>query len=237
MSKQPEQLGFYATPEHACSYLPEQKATTLFADPNYPKNKQLYSALASIGFRRSGEHVYQPYCQRCNACVPIRLDVNRFRASRNQRRNLKLNKDLHCHVRTTAFHVEHFQLYKKYIASRHAGGGMDNPTESSYLEFLTADWADSRFLEFRCGDKLIAVAVIDLMDDALSAVYTWFDPDEAARSPGRYAILYEIGLAREYQYRWLYLGYWIGSCNKMSYKTEYKPYQCYLNNQWLESTN
>lgn len=237
MSRKPENLGFYATPEHECSYLPDRMATTLFADPEFPKTRALYSALSSIGFRRSGEHVYQPYCRNCMACIPIRIPVNDFRPSRNHRRNWKRNRDLTCHVEEPVFNDEHFALYRKYIGTRHPGGGMDNPSPDTYMEFLTASWADTRFVEFRHDGKLLAVAVLDMMQDALSAVYTFYDPDESARSPGRYAILYEIELARTYRYNWLYLGYWIDECDKMRYKAEYRPHERYVGNQWVRSDN
>lgn len=236
MSKQSDSLGFYATPEHACSYLAGQQATTLFADPDYPKNKKIYTALASIGFRRSGEHVYQPYCRNCSACIPIRIPVSTFTPDRNQKRTWKRNRDLNCYIREAAFDPEHFQLYKKYIDTRHAGGGMDNPDEKSYMEFLSASWTDTRFIEFRHEGKLVAVAVIDLMENALSAVYTWFDPSCSSRSLGRYAVLYEIELAREYSYSWLYLGYWIDQCDKMKYKNEYRPCEIYVDNNWSAQT-
>jgi len=232
MSKEPESLGFYATPEHECSYLPGRKATTLFADPDFPKNRVLYSSLAGIGFRRSGEHVYQPYCRNCTACVPIRIPVRDFRANRNQRRNWKRNRDLTCHIKEALFSEEHFNLYQRYIHSRHAGGGMDNPDADNYMKFLTASWADTLFLEFRHQGALVAVSVVDMMDDALSAVYTFFEPDEYLRSPGRYAILYEIELACQYRYQWLYLGYWINECRKMNYKSEYLPNERFADNRW-----
>ncbi len=232
MTRKADSLGFYATPEHDCSYLSGQKAITLFADPNYPKNKALYTALASIGFRRSGEHVYQPYCRDCSACVPIRIPVAGFRPNRNQRRTWNRNLDLSCYIRHAEYNEEHFRLYKKYIGSRHPGGGMDNPSKSSYMEFLTSSWTDSRFIEFRHEDTLIAVAVIDLMENALSAVYTFFDPEQSDRSPGRYAVLYEIELAKRYGYTWLYLGYWIDGCDKMKYKNEYRPHEYYIDNEW-----
>ena len=103
------------------------------------------------------------------------------------------------------------------------------------MEFLTASWADSRFIEFRHAGALVAVAVIDLMDNALSAVYTFFEPDQEHRSPGRFAVLYEIELARLYNYNYLYLGYWITECTKMKYKNEYRPYECYIDNEWVRA--
>lgn len=226
-------LNFYATPPHQCSYLSDQEAITLFADPRFPKSNALYAALSQRGFRRSGEHLYQPHCPQCSACVPIRVPVADFRPRRQQRRTWKQNQDLGVSIKPADFESEHFELYRRYIATRHAGGGMDNPTPDNYMNFLTASWSDTMFLEFRLEGTLLAVAVSDRLPDALSAVYTFFDPDSAGRSLGRYAILYQIALAQETERHWLYLGYWIDACRKMRYKTEYQPLEYFRNGEWL----
>jgi len=225
-------LSFYATPPHACSYIEGRDAVTLFADPRFPKSNALYAALSERGFRRSGEHLYQPHCPECNACVPIRVPVAEFMPRRQQRRNWRQNRDLNVEIKRPVFESAHFELYRRYIAARHPGGGMDNPTPDNYMNFLTASWSDTRFIEFREQDRLLAVAVTDRMPNALSAVYTFFDPDSSHRSPGRYAILYQIELARQTGRDWLYLGYWIESCRKMSYKTEYQPLEYYRGGEW-----
>lgn len=223
---------FYTTPPHPCSYLPGQEAITLFADPQYPKNKRLYSALADYGFRRSGKHLYMPHCRHCSACIPVRIAVNEFSPSRTQKRTLKKNQDINLSVLPAVYNQEHFDLYKKYLCSRHPDGGMDNPVQETYMEFLTASWAETAFYEIRVSEQLVAVAVVDIMDDALSAVYTFFDPEYADRSPGRLAVLLEIEQARSLGLRWLYLGYWIENCAKMRYKSEYRPQQRFYNNNW-----
>lgn len=227
-----DRLSFYATPPHQCSYLDDQEAITLFADPRYPKSNALYAALSQRGFRRSGEHLYQPHCPQCSACVPIRVPVGEFKPRRQQRRTWRHNQDLAVAVKPPAFNDDHFELYRRYIAARHAGGGMDDPTPENYMNFLTASWSDTVFLEFRDADELLAVAVVDRMPDALSAVYTFFAPDSAGRSLGRFAILYQIALAQQTDRDWLYLGYWIKACRKMSYKTEYQPLEYYRQGEW-----
>lgn len=227
------QLGFYVTPPHECSYLGDRQSVTLFADPRYPKTNSLYASLSQRGFRRSGEHLYQPQCPGCSACIPIRIPVNEFQPRRQQRRTWQQNRDLETVVKPPQFEVEHFELYCRYIATRHAGGGMDDPSPNSYMNFLTASWSDTVFIEFRnTSRQLLAVAVADRLPGALSAVYTFFEPDSAQRSLGRQAILYQIELARKSLRKWLYLGYWIADCRKMAYKAEYRPLEYLSHGEW-----
>ncbi len=225
-------INFFATPSHACGYLPDRIATTVFVDPDMPKNKHLYSILSRHGFRRSGEFIYRPECAQCNACVSVRVPVRLFQPNRNQRRTWRKNRDLETIVLPAEFRQEHFELYRKYISARHAKGGMDNPNKENYQRFLIGDWSETHFLEFRLEEQLAAVAVIDVLDDGLSAVYTFYDPDLAHRSLGRYTILYEIEHAKHLGLNWLYLGYWIEECKKMSYKREFKPQQRFTCGHW-----
>jgi arginine-tRNA-protein transferase len=162
----------------------------------------------------------------------VRLPVEAFEPTRNQRRTLRLNADLQ--LRSVPAHLdpEHFDLYRRYIAGRHPGGGMDNPSTQQYLEFLTASWCETRFLEIRLKDRLLAVAVIDVMGDALSAVYTFYDPGFPKRSLGKFAVLQEIAAAQAERRQWLYLGYWIDGCRKMCYKTDYQPLEYFFNGRW-----
>ena len=227
-----QKLGFYATPRHDCNYLPGRVATTLFADPRFPKNSRLYSALAECGFRRSGEHLYIPHCGSCSACIPVRIPVSEFKRSRSQNRAWRRNSDLEIRLLPAEFRAEHFALYRRYLCARHAGSGMDDPTPENYLEFLAATWSQTIFIEMRLGGRLAAVAVSDIMHNALSAVYTFYDPEFSRRSLGRFAILFEIEEARRRQLPWMYLGYWIEHCRKMNYKTEYQPLEYYINNEW-----
>jgi len=233
MSKE-QKLSFYATPPHDCNYLPDRSAITLFADPRFQKNTRLYSALADCGFRRSGEHLYTPHCDSCHSCVPVRVPVQEFKPSRNQRRNWRQNQHLVINKLDAVFNAEHYALYKKYLLCRHRGGGMDNPSPESYMQFLTSSWAKTAFYEMRLPDNsLLSVAVVDIMENALSAIYTFFDPDYAHLSPGRFAVLFQIEQAREQGLRFVYLGYWIDKCKKMNYKDEYQPLEYYHHNNWF----
>ncbi len=229
-----QKLSFYATPPHNCNYLADREATTLFADPRFPKNSRIYSALADCGFRRSGEHLYIPHCSACTSCIPVRIPAARFTPSANQLRTWKRNQVLSVKKLPAEYRPDHFALYRRYLTGRHAGGGMDNPTPDSYMSFLAASWSETYFYEMRYREDLVCVTVIDMMENALSAVYTFFDPAYGKMSPGKYAILYQIELARNLGLEWLYLGYWIEGCRKMNYKNEYRPLEYYIDNQWQQ---
>lgn len=238
--KQPEnnatlisRLSFYATPEHECSYLPERSTITLFADPGAQLNNKIYSTLAEYGFRRSGKHIYRPACPLCSACIPVRILVQDFKPRRTQRRIWKRNQDLAIHACASEYNEEHHALYRKYMDNRHKDGSMDEADPEKYMEFLTSDWSATRFMEFRLGQKLVAVAVMDELERGLSAVYTFFDPDYVTRSPGVYSILWEIEYARNMNAPYLYLGYWIEECSKMSYKSQYQPLEMFQEGKWL----
>jgi len=239
MAEQPARpaarTAFYITPTHPCSYLPEQWAATLFADPVGPMNNGLYSALLANGFRRSGEYLYRPQCPACRACVPVRVAIDSFRPNRNQRRTWLHNQDLEVRPVPPVFTIDHYSLYRRYVSARHPGDDMQNLTPERFITFLAARWANTVFYEFRRGIDVVAVAAVDRVDDALSAVYTFFDTDEERRSLGRYAVLYEIEQARTKGLRWLYLGYWIDACRKMRYKAEFQPLEYYCNGRWTPS--
>ncbi len=225
-------LAFFATPPHQCSYLADREAVTVFADPEYPKDRKLYSILTSYGFRRSGQHIYKPRCPDCNACIPLRLPVSQFKPRRSQRRAWRNNDDLRIVTKSPQFSYEHFQLYRRYLDSRHKGGGMDDPNPRQYLDFLTSSWSDTVFYEFRLGTRLLAIGVIDCVEDGLSIVYTFFDPDYSERSLGVYTILWEIEEAKRLGLKWLYLGYWIKESGKMRYKTDFQPLEYLRDGTW-----
>jgi len=229
----PVRLSFYATPEHDCSYLDDKQAITLFADPHAELDNHIYSTLSQYGFRRSGKHIYRPSCPTCSACIPIRIPVNEFKAKRIHKRTWKANQDLEVTILSAEFHQEHHQLYNKYIQSRHPDGGMNDPDPDKYIEFLTSEWSITRFIEFRLKDTLVAVAVLDQLEDGFSAVYTFFDPGLTQRSLGTLGILWSIEFTRETGLEWLYLGYLIRECPKMSYKTQFQPQQSFIQGKWL----
>ena len=219
--------------ENDCGYLPEKKAINIYADPNHPNPGDVYNQLISRGFRRSGEFVYRPGCDSCKACVPVRVLAGESKLRRTDRRNLKSNSDLlvrFCRARYTA---EYFDLYQRYLAARHAGEGMDNPSPEDFERFLLNPWGDALFIEARLGEQCVAVAVTDVMANGLSAVYTFFDPALNQRGLGRFSILQQIALCTELNLPYLYLGYWVDGCDKMVYKSDFLPQEHFDGNEWL----
>ncbi|OOE13518.1 arginyltransferase [Stutzerimonas degradans] len=226
-------LKFYATQPHPCSYLPDEQATTLFLDPSQPMDVQVYAELSEMGFRRSGDHLYRPHCQRCSACIPARIPATGINLSRQQKRILKRNADLQVRPVKPAFTEEYYALYASYIEKRHADGDMYPPSRDQFNTFLVRDLSFCRFYEFRLGGLLKALAVTDVLPNGLSAVYTFYDASDERRSLGRYAILWQIGEAARLGLKAVYLGYWIKNCRKMNYKTEYRPIELLVNQRWV----
>ncbi len=226
-------LRFYATPEHDCSYLPDHQARTLFVDPRVTIDRHLYSQLSDLGFRRSGGHIYRPHCDSCQACVSVRIPIERFRPSKTQRRIANRNADLVVSSAPCMLTQEYYALYERYICQRHADGDMYPPSEEQFVNFLAEGGSDSCFYEFRAPEgQLLAVAVSDRLDQGLSALYTFYDPDAQKRSLGVYAVLWQIRQAQRLQLPFLYLGYWVKDCRKMNYKTAYSPLEMLLDGEW-----
>lgn len=225
----------YLSPEHACGYLPDRQARTVFLDPRVPPDAHLYSRLIQRGFRRSGAYLYRPECPHCRACVPARIPVAEFNPDRGQRRVWKRNRDIEIAPQPAEFQQEYFELYHSYLKARHAGGGMDDASPGDFRNFLLGPWGETRFVEMRLAGKLIAVAVMDQLPDAVSAVYIFYDPSLRTRSLGTFAILWQIEEARRLALRWLYLGYWIAESPKMTYKNRFQPLELLRASGWERS--
>ncbi len=207
---------------HACGYLPERHARSAFVDPAFPLEPALYGALLDQGFRRSGDYAYRPMCLNCRACHSARIVAAEFSPDRAQRRCLKRNTDLTLHVRERLT-GEHYALYRRYLDARHPSGGMDPEDADAFQEFLGCGWGSTEFWEFRAEARLMALAVVDRVPRGISAVYTFFEPDERSRSLGTYAILTQIQRAQAEGLPHVYLGYWVPGSPKMDYKKSYQP--------------
>ena len=226
-------LNFFASAPEPCSYLDNRKSVSAFANPHMDLDMVTYNQLIRHGFRRSGGYIYRPHCPHCQECISVRIPVARHSYSRNEYRVIRRNSRIRISIGPGGYRDEHFDLYRRYINSRHNDGSMANPNKADYHRFLICDWTDTLFFEYRLDRILIAVGVSDLTDHGLSAVYTFFDPDYASMSPGHFAILNQIDETRQRNLDYLYLGYWIKDCPKMSYKRRYRPLEAYVNDQWV----
>ena len=232
MTSSMRDLKVYTTYPHSCSYLDDQEATTLFVDPRQNVDKLLYSNLSLLGFRRSGSHLYRPHCTHCEACVPARIPVAQFKPKRAQRRTWNRNQDLFVSRSEHIQDDEAFNLYRRYIELRHADGDMYPPDREQYESFLNNAWDCTHYYRFYDEATLVGLAVVDELQDGLSAIYTFFDPAADKRSLGSFAILWQIERARELGLEYLYLGYWIRGCRKMAYKSAYRPLELYVKSRW-----
>ncbi len=223
---------------HECSYLHDRIATTLFVDPEAVVSAQHYGLMTQLGFRRSGSLIYRPHCEGCHECLAVRVPVAAFQPNRSQRRVWKRNQDVVINPAPASFNEEHFALYRKYQQTRHANSSMDSEDPDQYENFLFGASTNTEVLEFRFGpdserdNALLAIAVIDKLEQGLSAVYTYFDPSESRRAPGVYSVLYEIELAQKLKLPYVYLGYYIADSRKMNYKINYQPLETFDGKEW-----
>ena len=231
-------LQFYATAPYPCSYLPGKVARSQVATPSHLIHTDSYGELVNAGFRRSGLYTYRPYCDECRACIATRLLVQQFRANRSQNRARKKHQGLEVRVLNLTYQDEHFLLYQGYQNQRHAQGDIERDDQDQYMQFLLQSRVNSRLVEFRDGPndpepgRLRMVSMIDLLDEGISSVYTFFDTSNRNASYGTYSILWQIQQAIDLKLPYLYLGYYIEQSKKMAYKAQFQPIEGLIDDHW-----
>lgn len=234
MTKTHNPIRLFETVVDDCPYLENKQSASILVDPEHQVDSNLFAMLSRSGFRRSGEMLYSPKCPDCMACVSVRLPAARFKASRGQRRVWRKNSDLSATIENVEFKQEHFEIYQRYQAHRHPDSSMNDSDPEKYIGFIESEFSNSKFLCLYSDEQLISISVIDQFEGGLSAVYTFFEPEQSSRSLGTYTILYLIRLARLKEIPFIYLGYWIDGSQKMDYKRKFKPMQGYINRRWVD---
>lgn len=223
----------FRTSPHPCSYKESEQAATVFVDPDLVIDKAINSKLSDLGYRRSGAHLYRPDCDFCQACISCRVPVAEFQFNRSQRRILRRNESLRVVEKSDLTDYIAYDLYQRYINQRHLDGDMFPASLEQYEAFIKTKMFDTRFFLFYEQEELLAVSVVDFLEQGLSAVYTFFDPDQGQRSLGNFAILWQIKTCQKLGLPYVFLGYWIKGCGKMEYKSKFRPLEMLINGRWM----
>ena len=236
---------FYLTAPSPCPYLPGQEERKVFTHLVGERAAELNNLLTHGGFRRSQSIAYRPACERCRACVSVRVIADEFRPTRNMRRVLDRNGDLTSEMRVAVPTSEQYSVFRAYLDARHCDGGMADMTVLDYAMMVEDSHVQTRLIEYRRvadagasiagprGGELLAVALTDVLKDGLSMVYSFYEPEPEHRSLGTFMILDHIARARRMGLAYVYLGYWVRGSRKMDYKGRFLPQERLAPEGWL----
>ena len=237
---------FYITAPQPCPYLPGRLERKLFTHLTGSKPSGLIDNLLKGGFRRSQNIAYMPYCDNCSACVPVRIVVDEFTPGRSFKRIRRANSDIRTRRLKPVPTSEQYSLFRGYIDSRHADGGMADMSVLDYAMMVEDSSVDTFLTEYRIGPdaengtghdlgQLIGMALCDRLSDGISMVYSFFEPDMPEHSLGSFMILEHVDYARSLGLPYVYLGYWIDGSRKMRYKTRFKPQEHLTPDGWVRA--
>jgi len=224
---------FYTTTPLPCPYLPGRTERKIVTELSGTESETLHDRLSRAGFRRSHNIAYSPVCPGCTACIPIRVRANDFQPNRTQRRLLSRNADLDVRVMPARATAEQFALFQSYQQQRHTGGDMAAMGFYDYRAMVEDTPITTGLVEFRNAEgRLLGGCLTDWLSDGLSAVYSFYAPEEERRSLGAFAVMWLLAEARRTGLPYVYLGYWVPESRKMAYKSGYRPAEVLLRGQW-----
>ena len=232
---------FYLTAPSACPYLAGQEERKVFTHLVGERAPDLNNLLTHGGFRRSQSIAYRPACEHCRACVSVRVVADGFQPTRSMRRVLDRNRDVEGHMLAAVPTAEQYSVFRAYLDARHSEGGMADMSVLDYAMMVEDSHVHTRIVEYRRrGDdatarkgELLAAALTDVLNDGLSMVYSFYEPDPDRRSLGTYMILDHIARARYLGLAYVYLGYWVRGSRKMDYKSRFLPQERLAPDGWV----
>lgn len=232
------QLRFFLTAPSPCPYLPDRYERKVFAHLPLSDGAGVNDSLTQVGFRRSQNIAYRPACEACTACVSARLPAASYVFSRSERKTLVRNEDLERHLVEAEATMEQFDLLRRYLTARHADGGMAEMTWPDYVAMVEDTAVRTHIIEYRkrpegrAPGELVACALVDLMNDGISLVYSFYDPTLSRRSLGSFVILDHVIQACLTSLPFVYLGYWVRGSEKMDYKARFSPIELLKPEGW-----